>query len=1802
MPKNLLSISTLLPAPTPAPLPSPKPGGVGRQRMAVGWFLTLLLLLLSGITATTLAQTPPPECSADEKFANTWYFGFKAGLDFNQATDSIPPTLLNNSAMDAPAGSGVMSDGNGKILFYSNGETVWNGDGSVMTNGTGLAGNVNNTDGALPIRKPGLVLPGQPTRYLLFTLNSTAGLSYSEIEIPAGGGPGTVLAANKNTPLASGTAEKLSGVFHKNGCDIWVIVHGWGDAKSGNDNRGDAFLAYRVRVAGVDATPIISTVGSLHAPSESPVGYKGQMKITPDGGQLALARYSEVVGDSSSTVELFNFDTGTGQVSANPQTPFIIDSGEGKYYGIEFVPGSKLYATVMNPPKLLQFNISGQGPLNRQEIPLTTSADLGSMQAAPDGKIYVARNNQATLGFIPYPDSVGAAIGFAEDSLQLGTGRTSGLGLPNFNQSSLLRVGFGGELTECRTIRFSAPPIDFDNKQYAWDFGDGTTSTEENPTHTFPDFAEYTVTLRITTDCFCRESRSLIRIPNLPVPGTIAGPQTVCAGSAPAALTATDATSDAGLPVTYQWEISTDNSNFTPIGGATAASYTPAGLQPGTTTYFRRRAQLLLPSGTGPYCAPTFTAPVAVTVVPTLAAGTVAADQTVCTGSTPAPLTSTAAATGGTGQIAYQWESSIDNGTTWTAVAGATGETLTPGAATVTTQYRRQAISGPCNVVSNPVTITVTPPLVPGSIAADQSICSGATPAPLTSAAPATGGAGAVAYQWESSTDNTTWTALPGATGETFASGALTATTYFRRQASAGTACAPAVSNVLTITVAPALVAGAIGADQTLCAGATPAPLTNTTDASGGAGAVSYQWESSTDNNTWAAIPNATGATYAPGVLAATTYFRRQVTSASCAPAVSNVVTLTVLPELTAGGIAANQTICAGVTPAPLTSTSAATGGTGQFAYLWEYSTDNTTWIGVVGATGETFAPGALTTTTSFRRQVTAGACGPVSSNVVTVTVTPTLVAGTIAADQTICAGSTPAPLTSTVATGGTGTYAYQWESSLDNATWTAIGGATGATYAPGALTATTYFRRQVSSGACAATASNVVTITVTPALTAGTIAADQAICAGSTVAPLTSSAAPTGGTGQFAYQWESSSNNTTWTAIPGATGAEYAPGALTATTYFRRQVSSGACAAVTSNTVTITVTPALTAGGIAASQTLCAGSTPAPLTSTGAATGGNGTIDYQWESSADNTTWVAIGGATGPNYVPGQLTATTYFRRRATSGPCGPVVSNVVTITVTPALTAGSIAADQTLCSGATPTPLISATAATGGTGTFAYQWESSANNSTWTAIAGATGNTYAPGPLTATTYFRRQVTSGACGPVVSNVVTLTVLPTLTAGSIAADQTICANATPTPLTSTGAAAGGTGTFAFQWEASADNVNWTAIAGATGDTYAPGALTATTYFRRRVTSGTGTCSTVVSNVVTIRVQPLVTPTVTVATPPVQCPGTPLTFTAVATNAGAAPTYQWFVNNTAVANGPTFTSSTLATGDQVRVEVTPTAGLCSTAPAVATVTVTRTPTPTPTLAIAAQPSGPVCAGEPITFNIASVTEAGPIPTYQWLVDGNPVATGPVFTSSALRAGQVLTLRLTTTNSCGQPVTVTSNGVPVQIQPPVDVDAGPDKEILAGSSVTLEGRADGTYPVTWTPATGLFISPADPLRPTASPTVTTTYRLSAGSGGCADFDEVTVTVRPPIRIPNAFTPNGDGRDDTWQIEFIEQFPDNTVTVYNRWGTKIFSAENYSRANEWRGDINGQPAPVGTYYYVVVTKGPLGRSYSGSITILY
>ncbi|MBD2767236.1 gliding motility-associated C-terminal domain-containing protein [Hymenobacter sp. BT664] len=1387
------------------------------------------------------------------------------------------------------------------------------------------------------------------------------------------------------------------------------------------------------------------------------------------------------------------------------------------------------------------------------------------------------------------------------------------------------------------------------------------------------------------------------------VAGRIAADQALCAGATPAPFTSQAPATGGTGTYTYQWESSVDNTSWTAISGATAADFASGSVV--ATTYFRRQVS----SGT---CAPAVSNTVVLTVSPGLSAGTVGRDQSLCAGASPAPLTGTTAPSGGTGTYAYQWESSTDN-STWTAINGAVAADYAPAAMTSTTYFRRQVSSGTGNcatATSNTVTITITPALIAGRIAADQQINSGTAPVPLTSTAPATGGTGTYAYQWESSLDNVTFTAITGATAAMYAPGTLTQTTYYRRQVTSGTGtCARAVSNAVTITVvAPGvLTAGSIAADQTICSGATPAPLTSTAPAAGGTGTYTYQWESSLDNVTFTAIAGATNLDYAPGLLTQTTYFRRQVTSGTGAgsTAYTAAVTVTISPALVAGRIAADQTLCAGATPAPLTSQAPAAGGTGTYTYQWESSADNATWTAISGATGVDFAPGAVASTTYFRRQVSSGTCAPAVSNTVVLTVSPGLSAGTVGSDQTLCTGASPARLTGTAATGGTGTYAYQWESSTDNSTWTAINGAVAADYTPAAMTSTTYFRRKVSSGtgSCTTATSNTVTITITPALIAGRIAADQQINSGTTPVPLTSTAPATGGTGSYTYQWESSADNTNFTAVVGATSPGYAPGALTQTTYFRRQAVSGTgiCSTAVSNVVTVTVVApgVLTAGSIGADQTLCIGATPAPLTSTAPAAGGTGTYTYQWESSLDNVTFTAIAGATNLDYAPGPVSQTTYFRRQVTSGTGtgSTAYTAAVTITVSPVLVAGRIAADQTLCAGAIPAPFTSQAPAAGGTGTYTYQWESSADNATWTAISGATSPGYAPGSLAVTTYFRRLVTSGTgpCATAASQVVTISVLPAVAAGTIGADQTLCSNTTPAPLTNMSGASGGGGTYSYQWESSSDNTTWMAVSGASAATYAPGPLTQTTYFRRRVTSGTGACATAVSNVAILTVAPAQTASIALATPAPQCAGSALTLTPVLTNAGPAPTFRWFVNNVLAATTPTFTSATLANNDQVRVEMTPTPNACISGVPTAVVTVTITPAVEASVAIRALGAGgPACAGTVLSFDIDRATGAGPTPQYQWLLNGTavPGSTGPTFSSATLRDndrirlqmtasascarpavvtsnelvislrpdvlptlsivssgpackgsaasfsiagssnlgtapayqwrvdgvdvpgaqgvtfssatlrdGQLVTLAVRTlTATCSQPVSVVSNAVPATFIAMVDVEAGPDKEIVEGESVVLEGTANGAYPVEWSPDRDLSFVGGNLLRPVVAPKKTTVYTLRANINGCQDESRVTVKVLPIIGIPDAFSPNGDGINDTWEIDRIGNFPGNTVQVYNRWGSQIFSTTNYGRTNEWNGTSQGQAMPVGTYYYVITLGN--GKTYSGSLTIVY
>lgn len=160
-----------------------------------------------------------------------------------------------------------------------------------------------------------------------------------------------------------------------------------------------------------------------------------------------------------------------------------------------------------------------------------------------------------------------------------------------------------------------------------------------------------------------------------------------------------------------------------------------------------------------------------------------------------------------------------------------------------------------------------------------------------------------------------------------------------------------------------------------------------------------------------------------------------------------------------------------------------------------------------------------------------------------------------------------------------------------------------------------------------------------------------------------------------------------------------------------------------------------------------------------------------------------------------------------------------------------------------------------------------------------------------------------------------------------------------------------------------------------------------------------------------------------------------------------------------------------------------------------------------------------------------------------------------------------------------------------------DAGIDKIILVGGGVLLDAAANGknlTYK--WTPSTGL--SKDDILNPVASPTKDIIYTLMVTSDdGCMLADEVFVKVLQFPEIPNTFTPNGDGVNDTWNIKYLDSYPNSTVKIFNRYGKEVFFSAKYA---PWDGKLNGEYLPEGMYYYIITAKdGEL--KYTGSILLV-
>ena len=289
---------------------------------------------------------------------------------------------------------------------------------------------------------------------------------------------------------------------------------------------------------------------------------------------------------------------------------------------------------------------------------------------------------------------------------------------------------------------------------------------------------------------------------------------------------------------------------------------------------------------------------------------------------------------------------------------------------------------------------------------------------------------------------------------------------------------------------------------------------------------------------------------------------------------------------------------------------------------------------------------------------------------------------------------------------------------------------------------------------------SSITAVTVSEPFTQGNPAA-ASICNGAT--HTFTLAVATGGLGTITYNWQQSSDNSSWTDAAGTRdGQNYTTPSLSSSMYYRRQATAATYGGtISSASALVTVAPVLTQGNPSAA-TICNGATCAFTLA--AASGGLGTITYQWQSSANNSIWANIAGATGASYTTPALTASTYYRQNATAATCGGTISSASALVTVAATFTQPNPAAATIISGKTHT--FSLGAASGGLGTITYQWQSSANNSTWANIAGATGASYTTPALTANTYYRRNATAATCGGTISSASALVTI-TGPAGSI---------------------------------------------------------------------------------------------------------------------------------------------------------------------------------------------------------------------------------------------------------------------------------------------------------------------------------------------------------------------------------------------------------------------------------------------------
>jgi len=464
-------------------------------------------------------------------------------------------------------------------------------------------------------------------------------------------------------------------------------------------------------------------------------------------------------------------------------------------------------------------------------------------------------------------------------------------------------------------------------------------------------------------------------------------------------------------------------------------------------------------------------------------------------------------------------------------------------------------------------------------------------------------------------------------------------------------------------------------------------------------------------------------------------------------------------------------TVCAGSTVFSLMG-SLPGGGINSYTYIWESSTNNSSWQTITSATHQNYTSPGITSATYYRRLVASGVCTEDTSNVAYVEVFALIMNNNITVAQSICNG-TSTTLTGSLPSGGTGNYKYQWMSSTDGSYWNSIPGKTSQNYAVGILN-DVYFRRIVVSGMCSNHSGSAY---VEPVIMNNVVSPSQILCSAGTI--NISGSLPVGGNGSFTYSWQTAINNS-WQST-GIITQDYPTTTLTTSRNFRRIVTSSGCTSTSSASfINISDNYSIASPTVTGCETNTVYNNITGSTVVGGF--------YLWQSSTDSTTWTNIPGGTLRNLSSDTLRQNTWFRRITTSDACGVVTSNTIQLSLNPIVTHNVIEGSQTICTSVNIN--LTGSMPSGGNGSFTYAWQISLNGvSGWQNISGTSQNlTYS---VSGTRWFRRVVTSGGCVNTANPVMVTTISNSLNT----AQSTICENSLYPQIT--GSVSGGSGTYAF---------------------------------------------------------------------------------------------------------------------------------------------------------------------------------------------------------------------------------------------------------------------------------------------------------------------------------------------------------------------------------------------------------------------